>query len=264
MKRILVTLSAALISLAVNAGQSTVTGKASVSKPVEYVTVSFNVKSECYKTPTEAMAANNESAAKIQAFLQTFLALDNPMDRLFTNGGTTSSYTRNSYEDGATRTTCKNTFQQNTAITFQTNNLKAFSTTFAAIQEGVLANFSSVEGKNDEALTFVSIFEPRPDICKEVRDAMSQQAKTLAIVKAKMTFCAMAQECGVEGNVEITSFGEEVVAYAASRRDYANAVPGSGEGSGPLMLNFQDVVVEESVKLLFTYPNTFFKCQLTN
>jgi hypothetical protein len=244
----------ALVSMGLFAGEATVTGNASISKAAEFIKVNFKVVSECYANPTDAMKANNDTVIKIQGILKKSLDPQSDIDRIYTHGGMTSKFSKTIYEGHNAVIICQNTFQQVTTVEFKSGKVAEFSKIFAIIQEDVLSNFSKKEN-DTEAMTYVNIQTPIPDVCEKTKKDMSLEAKEKAVEDAMANFHAYAKQCGIKGFTEIKSLNENdaifnpQIAYERAAYD-----------EGSVETNFKDIVQTASVTAVFKFPTTVFNC----
>lgn len=254
MKKISIALAALLVSLSVNAGTATYTGSGTSSREPEFITLAVTVSSECYSTPSAAMAANNATAIAIQDFLQRFIA-EGENGGAKTSGGITSPYSRTIYDGHESRTVCQGTFQQSTNITFTTTNFKEFSHNFARIQEELLGKYQS-SGETNAAVTYASIGQPSAGVCRQTREKMKLEALTNAHKDAFTQFNTMANSCGISGNVEITTVGEIAPSYTRESNRYAEA--GAAAPGGALNISFDTITEYQTATVKFTFPTTTF------
>ena len=150
-----------LASTLLNAGgTATMGGYSEISAKPDFVKVSFTVNSECYATPLEAVEANRDAVSKIQSFLQSFIATNSDIDNIYTDGGMTSKYRRVNYDVDPAEVTCENTWKHQTDITFKTEDVENFSTTFAKIQQHVLKQYASSYSSDTPFVTYATINNP--------------------------------------------------------------------------------------------------------
>ncbi len=262
MKRVLLPLlSLSMISIVAHAGKGAFTGSASLSHPAEFTIVNFSVKSECYASPSEAMKNNNKAVIEIQEFIKPFIDSSNGIDRLISNGGFTSAYSRTIYDDNRPITVCRNTFQQTTEVIFKTANVAGFSRIFAAIQEKVLGTFAAGETEGVDAITFVNIGSPSADLCQKTKAAMVLEALDLAAADAKAKFGICAQRCGIDLQRTSITAVNDLSRVSHSKSSYMERSPASDE---PVVeTNFDHISVSADVTINFSYPDASYACDLS-
>lgn len=260
MKKVLHSLILATLAIGAQAGTKIVTASGTVTHEPQFAKVTITVISECYPTAQEAHQANKVAAIEAKKNLECLLQDEGEFDKITVSPGTTSKFQRNNYgRGGQEETTCKNTWQQRTTITFQTGRLVGFSETFASLQSGAL-KLETVT-RMDEATTYTEIGAPSYDVCSKIRAEMSVQAKALAYKAAIADYKQAACCCGICGEPEI----EEIsTPEERSSHHYKAAFMMMDESSGHagevLEIDSKPISVTESVTMKFKFPTTTLKC----
>lgn len=168
------------------AAQAVMSGQGRVLANPDYVELGIQVESKCYATPAAARKANDEAAKQIVDFLNTKTKKDNHYNKVVSLGGYTNPY-QTYYQD---KILCPNTFQKINNITFRTQEIANFEALFDEIQTKVYQLFTTEpRGMIENAVTYVSLSSPSPNISDEKRAQLEQEAMTMALgdAKAKLT-----------------------------------------------------------------------------
>jgi len=245
-------------SLGLQAGTATFVGHGMSIRDPEFITVEISVDSECYATPSDAMRANNKTTTEIQAFLKDLL-IDNNIDTVRIQGGVTSPSTRTVYVDNQSKSLCPGKFDQRTSVSFKTAHVKAFSETFARIQEKVLSGYTQASESDGAARTFASIGRPHAGVCQETSRLMALEATKHAFAHARAQFDAVATGCGIKEG-ELTNFGDVEQTNYSRKSNGPEAM--FSPDSDVVSLSFDPLSESRIISASFTYEKTTFTCNL--
>jgi len=258
-EKILSSLILATLAIGAQAGTKIVTASGTVEHKPEFAKVTITVISECYPTAQEAHQANKAAAIEAKKNLANLLQNEGEFDKITVSPGTTSKFERNNYGRGnQEETTCKNTWQQRTTITFQTGRLEGFSETFSALQTDMLK--SETGTRIDEKTTYTEIGSPSYDVCPKTRAEMSVRAKALAYKAAIADYKQAACCCGICGEPEIEEISTpEEYSSRGHKSAYMMAEASFNVGE-VLEIDSKPISVTESVTMKFKFPTTTLKC----
>lgn len=260
MKNFCSSLALLTLSLGLQAGTSTFVGHGTSEGEPEFITVEINVASDCYLSPTAAMKANNKVTAEIQAILKGLL-INDPIDVVRIQGGTTAPSSLTVYSQGESKAVCPGTFAQNTSVTFKTANIDNFSTVFATIQEKLLEKTIKVSDESSAPRTFASIGRPNAGVCAKTSRLMALEATKKAYQHARDQFDAVASLCGIKGDVEITTFGQAQTESYTRKSSY-HAEAAFMPSSDVVALSFDPISESATITVSFTYSTTTFTCNV--
>lgn len=241
-------------------GTATMSGYSEISAAPDFVKVSITVNSECYATPLEAVEANRAAVSQIQSFLQSFIATNSNIDRIHTDGGMTSKYRRVNYDVDPAEVTCENTFKHHTDITFKTEDVENFSTTFAKVQQHVLSQYASSYTSDKPFVTYATINNADTGICESTRKELKIQAQKDAMDDAIAKFATYARRCGINPETAmVEQFGEPTYNFGSSLRE--NYTPTLAmDGPAEVRISFEPLSVSARIDVKFIYTSSFIKC----
>ncbi len=251
-------LSIMLVSPILMAGTSSVDGSAEVSRQNDYVEFDLTVNSQCYKTEAEASDANNELVASVQEVLERYRS-DGEYDAVYTSGSWVGGYSESVYDEERqrSRTICKNTYQQNTVITFRTSDIDGFSDNYRAIKEGVFALSMTKAQDEEDPRDSVQMSTPFAQICKETKKEAVSCARKLAANDAICKAKDYLEGFGLNCKLTVKSFTDRVEPSYASSESYrvAPAAMKGGDSSSTVQLNFAPQIISSTVRVEFTWGN---------
>lgn len=260
MKRFFLPLMAAGFALGLFAGTGSQIGTATEKAPPEFVTVNLWVKSQCYGSPIEAKTDNDPVIKEVQNLLSQFITKGSVVDKIYFDGGLTSSYHHEVYENGQTKILCPNTWQKISKVTLVTENIKDFGDNWDIIQTEALKKFKVHNSStlSESATTFVTIENPTADVCEKKRAEMQEKAIQKATQNAHKKFWACVSQCGVPRNkiqFTRTNLPNQVDSYNNAPEKFLRAAPGNGAP----MISFHEVTETASVELSYIFPDTDFE-----
>jgi uncharacterized protein YggE len=261
-----------LISSNLLAVTSNFTGEGRVSKAPEYATFTVTIQSQCFEKPQDAKNSNHEAVEAIQTHLKRYMRQGQPLDAIYTNGGSVKRYIRSWYDEESRehKYECRNSWQKTTVLTIKTSDMKKFSENFGDITEYVTGNFFGSEmgkRKDKEAITFVEISEASPHLTDRSFQALEIEAYKLAVQHAKAKNRACAEEFTLDGQWEVVNYGDSAPVYRSNSQEF-RAGPRGPEGvaglegargpTGPTIdINFEDIWVSASVNVEFSFSRVY-------
>lgn len=236
------------------AGEATIIGKGRVSADPDYVSLTLRVTSECYSTPAEASRANDAKVSDLTEYLQAFVNMgEDSRDDILANGGYTQPFSRTLYPDGLDSfVVCEGTFQKTTTVILKSTNVSSFGSVLTGIQEYVFADFQPRKSKNDGPVTFVSIYQPSPELFHETRNRKESEALLLAKSDAINKFETLIHGSCEINYYQIVEIGEPDESVHEMPYASKSSALGSGEAAS-VPVFFDAHWVKRAVKIKFYY-----------
>ena len=231
------------------AGKATLSGYGEVETKPEFVTLTVNVKSDCYTSASAASAANDGVARKVLDLLNRY-ANTAAKDEVIASGGFVERYT--GYNPRTSQPVCINKFKKQNQLTLKTHAVAEFSQTFAELQDAIYSMGMDTPADSVETPTnYLEITAPHSGMESASMRLLERKALAIALEDARAKFEATLTLAGIKSYV-IASYSENGN-IAPPMPFPADSAGRSHAPSVPAPVQFGQLLVKKSIQVEFDY-----------
>ncbi len=263
----LFTVAAGLVgwSVTVLAGQTTLVETGTATKAAEYVKLSVQVQSRCYKTAKEARSANDTVVNEVYAVMEKYITEkteDMFEDPISTDGGGSDRqdevyYERNANGGNEPKIACRKGWRTNKSVVFKLVDFEELG----AVQEAVLdiVDKAPFDEKLGNPQTYASWGTPQPSLTDASWEELDRQVLKDAVRRAKKKLAVLVEEAGIEEPIKLVK-AEPVASpygggnvYAASKMRAMSDGAESAGGGDEATYKFRSISAQGQYSLTFSY-----------